>query len=158
VVASRHRRRWDLWIVDRWLSFQLRLPGASQGRVPPPVACRPCGLPSEACMPQPSTPASGSGRACGGPGFGKSAWACWIASRAAPGTLGRSPRARVFIHSWLVHLLPSPRGKGSGAPLGSRSPRPGRLARGSYLVDSASSHMLVSKIKPCMSKYKHFVL
>jgi hypothetical protein len=24
----------------------------------------------------------------------------------------------------------------------------------SYLVDSSSSHMLVSKIKPCMSKYK----
>jgi hypothetical protein len=30
----------------------------------------------------------------------------------------------------------------------------GRLPRASYLVDSASSHMLVSKIKPCMSKYK----
>jgi hypothetical protein len=33
----------------------------------------------------------------------------------------------------------------------------GRLAfglQGSYLVDPASSHMLVSKIKPCMSKYK----
>lgn len=28
----------------------------------------------------------------------------------------------------------------------------------SYLVDSASSHMLVSKIKPCMSKYKQLVL
>ena len=28
----------------------------------------------------------------------------------------------------------------------------------SYLVDPASSHMLVSKIKPCMSKYKHFIL
>ena len=27
-----------------------------------------------------------------------------------------------------------------------------------YLVDPASSHMLVSKIKPCMSKYKQFVL
>ena len=27
--------------------------------------------------------------------------------------------------------------------------------KGSYLVDPASSHMLVSKIKPCMSKYKH---
>jgi hypothetical protein len=27
---------------------------------------------------------------------------------------------------------------------------------GSYLVDPASSHMLVSKIKPCMSKYKQF--
>ena len=31
-------------------------------------------------------------------------------------------------------------------------PRP--LGKGSYLVDPASSHMLVSKIKPCMSKYK----
>ena len=32
----------------------------------------------------------------------------------------------------------------------------GRFARlpDSYLVDPASSHMLVSKIKPCMSKYK----
>ena len=28
----------------------------------------------------------------------------------------------------------------------------------SYLVDPASSHMLVSKIKPCMSKYKHSIL
>ena len=27
----------------------------------------------------------------------------------------------------------------------------------SYLVDPASSHMLVSKIKPCMSKYKLFI-
>ena len=46
-----------------------------------------------------------------------------------------------------------------------RSLEPGRLTGGlgvyalppvkdSYLVDSASSHMLVSKIKPCMSKYK----
>ena len=30
----------------------------------------------------------------------------------------------------------------------------GALAYDCYLVDSASSHMLVSKIKPCMSKYK----
>jgi hypothetical protein len=29
----------------------------------------------------------------------------------------------------------------------------GLVAYGSYLVDPASSHMLVSKIKPCMSKY-----
>ena len=29
------------------------------------------------------------------------------------------------------------------------------LVGDSYLVDPASSHMLVSKIKPCMSKYKH---
>ncbi len=29
---------------------------------------------------------------------------------------------------------------------------------GCNLVDSASSHTLVSKIKPCMSKYKSFTL
>ena len=28
------------------------------------------------------------------------------------------------------------------------------VAGGDYLVDPASSHMLVSKIKPCMSQYK----
>jgi len=33
-----------------------------------------------------------------------------------------------------------------------------RHAYRSYLVDPASSHMLVSKIKPCMSKYKQFIL
>ena len=37
-----------------------------------------------------------------------------------------------------------------------------RLRGGSFmdsnLVDSASSHTLVSKIKPCMSKYKYFTL
>ncbi|KAI0398898.1 hypothetical protein F4802DRAFT_591616, partial [Xylaria palmicola] len=48
---------------------------------------------------------------------------------------------------------PAPTAKPS--PAGSR-PRHGRPtpAHDSYLVDSASSHMLVSKIKPCMSKYK----
>ncbi len=42
------------------------------------------------------------------------------------------------------------------------SPRPSRAGgqvpgQDSYLVDSASSHMLVSKIKPCMSKYKQSI-
>ena len=48
---------------------------------------------------------------------------------------------------------------------GDLSSRPGPLRRpgwpcrahASYLVDSASSHMLVSKIKPCMSKYKQSI-
>ena len=39
----------------------------------------------------------------------------------------------------------------------SKANRPPSL-KDSYLVDPASSHMLVSKIKPCMSKYKHFIL
>lgn len=38
---------------------------------------------------------------------------------------------------------------------GFRGPFPSGDSR--YLVDSASSHMLVSKIKPCMSKYKQLV-
>lgn len=29
-----------------------------------------------------------------------------------------------------------------------------RVINGCYLVDPASSHMLVSKIKPCMCKYE----
>ena len=32
------------------------------------------------------------------------------------------------------------------------------LKHASYLVDPASSHMLVSRIKPCMSKFKRFIL
>ena len=32
------------------------------------------------------------------------------------------------------------------------------VSEDSYLVDPASSHMLVSKIKPCMSKYKLIIL
>ena len=35
-------------------------------------------------------------------------------------------------------------------------PRGFWFGRNSYLVDPASSHMLVSKIKPCMCKYKLF--
>jgi hypothetical protein len=33
-----------------------------------------------------------------------------------------------------------------------------KVFNGGNLVDSASSHTLVSKIKPCMSKYKFFTL
>jgi hypothetical protein len=44
-----------------------------------------------------------------------------------------------------------------GPPLGLcgwRGRRCGLRAEGCYLVDPASSHMLVSKIKPCMCKYE----
>ena len=51
----------------------------------------------------------------------------------------------------------SPGGLGGGncaaARLEGGAARRGALNE-SYLVDPASSHMLVSKIKPCMSKYK----
>ncbi len=42
----------------------------------------------------------------------------------------------------------------SWLPSGGSLNRFGGRVHDSYLVDSASSHMLVSKIKPCMSKYK----
>jgi hypothetical protein len=48
-------------------------------------------------------------------------------------------------------IRPSPLGGGPGVPLA------GAAGYDSYLVDSASSHMLVSKIKPCMSKYKQSI-
>lgn len=57
--------------------------------------------------------------------------------------------------------LPLPSG-GLGCGAGARQVvlegAPGALREGSYLVDPASSHMLVSKIKPCMSKYKLLIL
>jgi hypothetical protein len=61
---------------------------------------------------------------------------------------GSASGAGCLAHPFHVTPAPSPLGGGSRVPLGGP-------ALGSYLVDSASSHMLVSKIKPCMSKYKH---
>ena len=65
----------------------------------------------------------------------------------------------------LVSCAPSRRGTGAwlrpatclvhSAPSGAVPARSGAWVEDCYLVDSASSHMLVSKIKPCMSKYKH---
>jgi hypothetical protein len=57
----------------------------------------------------------------------------------------------------LACYTPVPMGDGEGERSGPRFPEwecPGW--RKSYLVDPASSHMLVSKIKPCMCKYKLF--
>ncbi len=44
----------------------------------------------------------------------------------------------------------------AAAPWRDRGLRPGPAGRFGYLVDPASSHMLVSKTKPCMSEYKRF--
>lgn len=78
--------------------------------------------------------------------------------------VGRDPSSGGPSQPYQLQLLSSPPSRGRGSRRGSLNP-PGRglvLARrcrvhglqDSYLVDSASSHMLVSKIKPCMSKYK----
>ena len=64
---------------------------------------------------------------------------------------GFAPRVgRVSIEIRSARLRPASLGAPRGRDLVSL--RCGRL-KDSYLVDPASSHMLVSKIKPCMSKY-----
>ena len=70
-------------------------------------------------------------------------------------------RSRTSAHtrsvlSSLSSSSPGRCGSASSLALDASRARPGAArarARGSYLVDPASSHMLVSKIKPCMSKY-----
>ena len=61
-----------------------------------------------------------------------------------------SKSCRQSLRALLV--WPVPRGELQGEQSHCRSRRGDRDE--SYLVDPASSHMLVSKIKPCMSKYK----
>ena len=58
--------------------------------------------------------------------------------------------------SWKIKKNTVARGIFRNATYSSTLSRVGK--RISYLVDSASSHMLVSKIKPCMSKYTQIIL
>ena len=69
--------------------------------------------------------------------LGEFSWGTWMA------------RSRGSIRfGWSVRV-------GCSSPLPITKLYPPRAGfEDSYLVDSASSHMLVSKIKPCMSKYK----
>ena len=75
----------------------------------------------------------------------------WVGSRRLVLLRGRCPRAAVDLdgkdNEPRSHEseCSSHASRGMTAKAGSES---------SYLVDPASSHMLVSKIKPCMSKYK----
>lgn len=81
--------------------------------------------------------------------------------RAAARTLGFGKRSGhgVFADSYLpTTTLPANDGR---ARLGPRRALTGRsgscdagVAQERYLVDPASSHMLVSKIKPCMCEYE----
>ena len=76
----------------------------------------------------------------------------------------RSPVGRVLYlveaaPTWFnTNFYPPPGGSCRGRGVGQLRLPPGPAMQDSYLVDSASSHMLVSKIKPCMSKYKQSIL
>jgi hypothetical protein len=60
-------------------------------------------------------------------------------------------RDRMTAHWQQMH---GPCGNTRPALLNDAGRAAARLSSDRYLVDPASSHMLVSKIKPCMSKYK----
>ncbi len=69
--------------------------------------------------------------------------------------LGNSALRTALAVKALWETLRRPSGAGShSASFAAAHTRPAVGPQGSYLVDPASSHMLVSKIKPCMSKYK----
>ncbi len=56
------------------------------------------------------------------------------------------------------HNLLHSRASAPGWQVGAEPKNSSSFVQDSYLVDPASSHMLVSKIKPCMSKYKKIIL
>ena len=107
---------------------------------------------------------------CGGPSPGELSGGNWI-SRVASSlvcALGPAEKRSSGGNSVGRSFGPFPRVSGLanypgppflGGPLGGdiapRAVFPS--VNDSYLVDSASSHMLVSKIKPCMSKYKQSI-
>ena len=112
----------------------------------------------------------GAERRSQGPQSGRPAFCCLKRGFGSPceGRLA-DPRVRGYLSSGSgVRRLSAGRGPGEvgtsserrrAARRGARGgfERPGSPARrlsASYLVDPASSHMLVSKIKPCMCKYK----
>ena len=70
--------------------------------------------------------------------------------------------ARCCVSLLRVAVLRAPARRSVGGAAGRALPfaslRSGSRGSAGYLVDPASSHMLVSKIKPCMSKYKRLVL
>ena len=116
-------------------------------------------------MPQAVTAREGAWRvpACG-PALEGYPWGQMDGRERVPGAPGCSCRGRAVrppLPGYATFWPPSgglgPRGLPVPYILYMGSGVPRAAPRRSYLVDSASSHMLVSKIKPCMSKYKHII-
>jgi hypothetical protein len=107
-------------------------------------------------MPQPATVRKGLGWNCVRTGSEGLSGGNWMVVRVS--LVRRGCRCGRVLDASLPLTNSRPLG---GVGLSGRSGLvPGARAsrQACYLVDSASSHMLVSKIKPCMSKYKQLVL
>ena len=157
------RHRWSLWILGRWPSLFLRFPGGAAPREPPFVGVSagsgpPTREPYAAARQRPQ--GRPGGITCVRTGSEGLSGGNWMATCVLP--VRRACRCdRALVRPFQSYrnfcpfggLDPAVRRACFGGP----SAPPGPLGT-RYLVDSASSHMLVSKIKPCMSKYKHFIL
>ena len=66
----------------------------------------------------------------------------------------RGPKLQGVFQEFRCVLGPNGVEGGCGSPSPPSGDGPPPAFDGCYLVDPASSHMLVSKTKPCMSKYK----
>ena len=117
LVASGRQRRWDLWIVDRWLPFHRRFRGVRPVRVPPNGRAAPVRLLLEQYVPAPTRASRCAPGACRGPRSGKFSGGNRDGPGGAAGTLAPPLPGR-------VRLAPLPRYTCS-APLGGR--RPGLL-------------------------------
>ena len=78
-------------------------------------------------------------------------FACRACSLDAVDPCGPWPLRRPLPAASQTRVMASGR---DGSPLLRGGPSVGDPLVGRYLVDPASSHMLVSKIKPCMCKYE----
>lgn len=156
------RHRWSLWIVGRWPVLIPRFPGGAAPREPPFVGVSagsgpPTRGPYAAARQRPR--GRSDGITCVRTGSEGLQWGQLDGRRRPPGTPGRSarPGARSPLLDSPTYTPPLRGLLGPARPSRSRGRRRWRPSGIRYLVDSASSHMLVSKIKPCMSKYKQFI-
>lgn len=111
------QRRWDLWIVDRWLPFRRRFRGVRPVRVPPNGRAAPVRLRLEQYVPAPKRASRRGPGACRGPRSGKFSGGNRDGPGGAAGTLAPPSPGR-------VRLAPLPRYTCS-TPLGGW--RPGLL-------------------------------
>ena len=151
LIVDRHRG--SLWIVGRWQTISQDIRGqawvdirTSEGvigvRYPPLEACKlQFEIPDGNCSSLRRTMLWGT------------QWGQLDGRRAPGSTLGYC-RSLEIGRSRPYHLATRAFGPTVEPPLRWVC----SSGQDSYLVDSASSHMLVSKIKPCMSKYKQSIL
>jgi hypothetical protein len=137
-----------LWITGLWLGLCAIKSGVSLGRYP-----RKCDLRTVSSSSGAHVALCDGAQApellCSGPPRGKLSGGNWMVVRGRKGFVPRAPSRCDAFYASLISEQLYPHGSRLGF---------GSTAQDCYLVDSASSHMLVSKIKPCMSKYKQSIL